>query len=283
MQTWLRVVAVSIVLCLTAAPSAQCQAQDATALHFDVVSIRPSNAGPREEHLTITPDGYEAIGYALQSTLLLAYAPAPFFKHLDDIKGLPSWAKSERYDIRAKLAAKDIEHWKQLDQSIMRTPPLLQAMLRQVLQERCNLRIHSEDTKRDVFTLRLAARSPALIEDSSVPPGGEGNKLLDGARFLFSKENGELTYTFYNTSMSVLANFISIPSAHPVVDRTGLQGRYKFVLRRLVNQSQDASGTEPQVDMPVPYDLRAIGLTIGKDKEDGKVWVVDSIQKPTEN
>lgn len=258
------------------------ESEDASSLKFDVVSIRPSSAGPKEQHLNVLPDGYEAIGFPVETTLLVAYASAPFFKHLDELKGAPSWVGSERYDIRAKLAPADVAEWHRLNPNIMRTSPVLQHMLQQVLVERCNLRIHGVETKVDGLALHIGAKSPALVEDSTVPAGELGSPLLDGARFVYTKQNAEQTWTFYNTPMSVLANWLTVGSKYQVEDRTGLRGRYRFVLRRIVEPSTEGDSI-PQVDAPVPWDLRAVGLTVDREKMTSTTWVVDSIERPSSN
>jgi uncharacterized protein (TIGR03435 family) len=248
--------------------------EDATLLKFDVVSIRPSGDS-KGRGFKIPPDGYEALGFPLETTLLIAYLPAPFFNHLDGLKGAPSWVGSENYDIRAKLAPADVAQWRSLNQNFAQTSPVLQRMLRQVLEERCKLRIHSVPTKTDGYVLRTGGKSAALVEDSSLPESVVGQPLSDGAVFVFATQNGERTYTFYNTSMSVLATYLTFTSQHPVEDRTGLQGRYKFVLRRLPADEDSAP--------PIPYDLRALGLKVDKEDVPSMIWVIDSIERPSPN
>jgi len=251
-------------------------------LKFEVVSIRPSPPDSRESHLTILPDGYEAIGMPLQNTIVLAYASAPYFKHFDDVKGAPSWVSSDRYDFRAKLASNDIAQWKKLNLGIMVTSPLLQDMLREVLIDRCKLRVHSSDTTVPGYALRVGRKSSALQESSQMPVGDQGIQLADGARAVMSMQNGERSYTFYNTSMSSLVHFLTVSSKLPLEDGTGLRSHYKFVLRPITYSSTETS-TEPQVDAPVPWDLRAIGMKIESIKLKTAVWFVDSITKPSPN
>lgn len=266
---------VLIVAFLLCAPS---RAQDT--LRFDVVSIRP-HAGPRGITGGV-PDGYQAIGVPLLTTLVIAYAPAPFFKHFDDFQGVPSWARNDLYDIRAKVAPEDLERWHAVSENNLRTAALLQQMLRPVLAERCNLRIHGEPAKADGLALTVAAKSSALVEDSSLPEGGKGSPLPDGAKLIFSQEGAERIYTFYNMSMPLLANYLTPSATSTVEDRTGLKGRYKFTLHRIVATTPEG-GSTTQVDMPVPFDLRSIGLKADKIKVDAIRWTVDSIDEPTEN
>ncbi len=254
---------------------------NAKELKFDVVSIRPSG-GSRQGGLKILPDGYEAIGMSLLDTLALAYAPAPYFKHFDDFKGAPSWVSSELYDFKAKVAPSDAAQWQSLTQNFMQTPTVLQGMLQQVLADRCKLRIHSTETTTTGYALRVGGKSTALVEDSQLPTGNQGSQLIDGARFVYSMQNGEHIYTFYNTSMPALAAFITAFSKGPVEDRTGLQGGYKFVLRRIA-PSPSGTSTEPQIDMPVPWDLRAVGLKVESEKVKSMIWFIDNMERPTPN
>nr|WP_198137649.1 TIGR03435 family protein [Terriglobus sp. TAA 43] len=247
---------------------------DAKSLKFDVVSIRPSGSSSGRG-MKVPPDGYEAIGLPLVDTLLVAYFPAPLFNHFDDLKSAPSWLGSENYDLQAKVAPADVAHWSSLKQNFAQTSPVLQQMLRQVLEERCKLRIHSEPTKTTGYALRIGAKATALVEDSSLPEGGAGQPFSDGAMFVFAMQNGERTYTFYNTSMSSLASYLTFTSQHTVEDQTGLKGRYKFVLRRLPADEDSAP--------PVPYDLRALGLKADKEEVSSMIWVVDSIERPSPN
>lgn len=256
------------------------QAQDAAPFRFDVVSIRP-HAGPRGT-VGAVESGYEAIGVPLLTTVLIAYAPAPFFKHFDDIQGLPSCAKSDLYDIRAKVAPEDLERWHAVSANNLRTAALLQQMLQPVLAERCNLRIHSEPTKADGLALVVAANSSTLVEDTSLPESDKGIALPEDARLVYSQQNGERTYAFYNMSMPLLADYLTPFATSTVEDRTGLRGRYRFTLHRIVATTPEGE-TATDIRTPVPFDLRSIGLKADRIRVDGTRWIVDSISKPTEN
>jgi uncharacterized protein (TIGR03435 family) len=255
--------------------------EDAKSLKFDVVSIRPSGDS-RQRGLKVLPDGYEAIDMPLETSLVVAYTPGPFFKHLDDVKGIPSWAQNDKYDFQAKVEPADAAQWRSLNENLMRTSTTLQNMLRAVLAERCKLRIHSAETTTTGYALHVQGKSSQLVEDSKLPVGDQGFELLDGARAVVSMQHGEQIYTFYNTSMPDLATFLTMTSKQTVEDRTGLRGRYKFVLRRITDLSSDED-TGPQVDMPMPWDLRALGMKTDKEKVKTTVWVVDNMEKPSPN
>lgn len=249
-------------------------------LRFDVVSIRPSSESSKMA-VGILPDGYEAIASPLDTALFAAYVPAPFFKHLEEIKGFPSWARSENYDLIAKVAPEDVERWRGLKINNVQTSPQLQSMLRAVLAERCNLQIHGEEDMVDAYALVRRPNAPPLTESTELPSAGTIMELTDGAKAVFVKKEGERIYTLYNTPMSVLAIFVGIPSKRIVEDRTGLHGRYKLVLHATDATSSD--GEAPQAERPVLYDLRAIGMTVENIKVKSTIWTIDKMDRPTPN
>lgn len=272
----------TITLAFSIPASAQSSAKVAPdkPLRFDVVSIRPSGESSRMA-VGLLPDGYQAIAVPLETVLYVAYVPAPFFKHVEEIKGFPSWATTEKYDLIAKVAPEDAERWRNLKMNNWHTSVELQSMLRAVLAERCNLQIHGEEGMTDAYALVRRPSAPPLTESTELPTGGTIMELTDGAKAVFEKREGERVYTFYNTPMSELAIFIGIPSKRLVEDRTGLHGRYKLVLHAPDATSPD--GEEGQTDRPVPYDLRAIGMTVENIKVHSTIWTVDRMDRPTPN
>lgn len=271
---------IALGLSLSASSQSSQKANTDTPLRFDVVSIRPSGESSKFA-VGLLPDGYEAIAVPLDVTLKTAYVPAPFYKHLDEVKGFPSWATSEKYDLLAKVAPEDLERWRSLHVNNWQTSVELQSMLRAVFAERCNLQIHGSPGLTDAYALVRRPSAPPLTESTELPSAGTIMDLPDGARAVFEKREGERIYTFYNTPMSALATFIGIPSKRPVEDRTGLHGRYKLVLHAIDATSPD--GEAAQADRPVPYDLRAIGMTVEGIKVNSTLWTIDRMDRPTPN
>ena len=270
-------------LSLSAFASAQSSPQAAhdKPLRFEVVSIRPSGEPSKSGGMQILPDGFQAIGMAIESTVYVAYVPAPFFKHLEEVKGFPSWATSEKYDLRAKVAPEDVDRWRSLSLNITKPSAELQSMLRALIAERCNLQIHGKETMIDAFALVRRPNAPPLTESTELPTSGTIMELTDGAKAVFEKREGERIYTFYNTPMSVLASFIGIPSKRPMEDHTGLKSRYTLVLHAIDAAPFDAE--EPQERPAVPYDIRAIGMTVKNIKVKSTLYTIDHIDRPTPN
>jgi len=284
----------SLICCLSIASSAIAQkepaathsALDPNHFAFDVVSIRPS--GKDERHgLKILPNGYEAKGMPLESTILLAYLPAPYFRHHDELKGVPSWVTDEAYDIEARIPPSQMSEWHSLNQNMMQTPVVLQVMLRAMLMDRCKLKIHSAPSQVDGYILTLNGHQLKLAQQhSDEKPSMPGMPLLDGGTAIRSIKDDKPIWTFYNTSMVAFIAFLSLNAEGPIEDKTGLQGKYQFTLSALDHETApsgpaDESSSDP--DAVVPWDIAMLGLRLRKTKVATEVWTIDHIQQPSPN
>ena len=132
----------------TAMTTTTAAALPAKAYAFEVISIRPNTTpmqpmmGPPQ--FGPTADGYRSTNQSLLIPLLTAYVPqvggTAFYSPQDQIKGLPDWLMSERYDIDARIADEDRAEWQKPDAQ----KAMLQSMLQAMLVERCKLTMHRE-------------------------------------------------------------------------------------------------------------------------------------------
>ena len=232
------------------------------------------------------PDGYQAKGMTLETTILIAYLPAPYFKHQDELKGYPSWVENEAYDIDAKVSPSDLAEWQRLNQNMMQTSEVLQQMLRAVLAERCKLAIHSVSAQVDGYVLTADKSKLKLEVQADGTPSTPGMKLPDGGSALSSLQDGKHVWTFSNTSMTALVGFLSFSAQGPMEDRTGLQGKYHFSLTPWISEAPSTEYTDALASdqgPPVPWDLERVGLKVSRVKVATKTWIVDSIQRPSSN
>jgi uncharacterized protein (TIGR03435 family) len=255
-------------------------------LTFDVVSIRRSGKD-ETGGMKILPDGYQAKGMSIDDAILLAYLPAPYFKHRDELKGGPSWVYGERYDIEAKISPSDLAAWQSLNQNMMQTPQMLQAMLRAMLIDRFKLVIHRAPTQVDGYALMLSNRKLRLekerTDDASTAPGMQ---LLDGGKTVNSFQDNKPVWTFSGTSMAAFVGFLSLSANGPLVDRTGLRGKYHFSVSAWDQEpatSEQGNPAAPDPDRVVPLDIEALGLKLDRIKVPADSWVIDHIQRPSAN
>jgi uncharacterized protein (TIGR03435 family) len=260
----------------SAAPATGQDAVVRSDLAFDVVSIRPSKAGPDQWRLGIPAGGdeYRAIGMPLSTTLMLAWLPWRM-QSKNRVVGAPSWLWNDHYDFVGKVSEADLPAWHDLTSRGFRVPnPMLQTMLRNALAERCKLAVHLVPAETDGFELVVAARGPNaknLVEaraDDVIPDNAQ--KIPYDGRLVPILSPEDPVVHFYTTSMAALAESLSGWAGGPVQDRTGLTSKYNFSVTR-----ESAEG------LPFYWDLAPLGLKLVPAKIPTENIVIDHIEKPS--
>ena len=196
---------------------------------------------------------------------MMAYFPMPQWSN-ERLKGAPSWVTSDLYDVVAKVAPEDVAAWQAQEQTLLHKD-LLQTMLQAALAERCKLVVH-----------RTTAESTGyeLIVDK------QGSRLKDADANAKAPERVEGGSAFSNTSMTELVQFLAMTGRSMVQNRTGLGGRYDFVLMRK-SSGLPEDGSVPDAGPAATWDLAALGLRLDRSKVPVDTVLVDHIEKPTEN
>ena len=237
---------------------AQMMAKDADP-DWEVVTVRPTSSLEQGDqvdihgrHVTLDRDTVEIlmlIGYAAQK---------------GQIVGLPDWAKTVRWKIDGVA---DVNAEPNLDQ--------FQAMIRRVLVERFGLVMHHESREMSVLALRAAKGGVKLAPNTSDPNGLPSHDYKHNA--------GQVTGTFRNTSMHDLALMLLGQVDRPVVDQTGLAGRFDFQLRWT---RDEAAAAASEADAP-PGLFTAIqeqiGLKLEPTRAPADVLVIDRLERPGAN
>ena len=92
-------------------------------------------------------------------------------------------------------------------------------------------------------------------------------------------ENG--TRMLYGATIGTLSLVLSSPAGRPVIDKTGLTGRYDIEVPRMQSISADNAGTD---GLPTIFDmLDRLGLKMETQKTPLEMLVVDHVERPTEN
>jgi uncharacterized protein (TIGR03435 family) len=267
------------------------------ALTYEVVSIRrsPSNAlgsnGSNER-----PDGGLTLLNVPIRTLISRGYPdlAPI-----DMVGLPNWAISERFDVRATSPLSTA------------TPEQRAAMMRAMLADRVGLVAHIETREQQVYDMVLAradrqlgpairpsevdcvardaadraAREAALAAGDPPPPPvpppfrpGELAPPCSRTR-LGTGWEGDFT-------MAMLSQLLRGDTGRTVIDRTGLAGSYRLSL----TFERSVAGRGPDVT-PGPDGLPSLfsaiqdqlGLKLEPATAPRETLVIDRLERPTEN
>jgi len=227
-------------------------------------------------------DAYRASGFSLIFTIMLAYLPTnEWMTSSGEMKlsGGPEWVRTAPYDIYAKVAPEDLPAW----QNQGPDQKLLQAMLQAMLRDRCKLIMRKITNPREVYALEIAKSGaklkPAKV-DEPLPPkivNRPGGAMMIG---LHGRTGENQKVTFYKTSMESFAADLSGLVHDIVIDKTGLQGIYDFDLAKR-NEAHEPDDLTPSVQ-PI-WDLDALGLKLVHTTVPVDSWVIDHIERPSEN
>jgi uncharacterized protein (TIGR03435 family) len=156
-------------------------------------------------------------------------------------------------------------------------------LMQDVLTQRFGLKFHHDQRELPVYVLTVAKGGPRLTESGSEPDGPRG--------FLY-RGLGDLRVT--NSTMAQFCDGMQGSAMdRPVVDHTGLTGRYDFPLKWTPDDSQFIQfGPRPpqkESDDPnAPPSLytalqETLGLKLEPGKEKADVYVIDHVDPPSPN
>lgn len=222
---------------------------------FSVATIRPSAEQVKFEsdgEIQVTPTTLHMRDVTVDSCLKWAYEVQEA-----QVAG-PDALRSERYDIQAKADAPTTEQQMRL-------------MVRQLLADRFRLSFHRETRDMRAYALTVARGGHKLHE--SLP----GTKPV--------RQNTSVSTIAKGLTIQEFADFLAGPLKTPIMDQTGLTGRYDFVLD-FTNYLPPGGprGLDDFLDA-IPATLQGeLGLKLERQsKIPIEVMVVDHLEKPSEN
>ena len=228
---------------------AQAQQRPAEPAEFEVVSVKPADPTSRGSSSGAPPGRLVMRGASLKNLILNAY-------HLNEYQlyGGPMWADSARFNIDAKLPAGARQD---------RIPLMMQSML----ADRFKLEFHRETRILREYALVIARGGPRLGKPS------EG----DHKGVATSQNTNQITG--WGMPISKLVEMLIGAVGAPVIDRTGLSGRYDFDLK-FASFEAPGDDTLPSIFAVLQEQL---GLKLEAIKGPVEVLVIDRAEKPTEN
>lgn len=235
-------------------------------LTFEVATIKPSNPDQPGKLYTVRGRQVVTINTTLSDLIVFAYD-----LHQKQIAGGPDWAETQKFDVTGLPQAPGIP-------SIVQ----LRGMIRQLLTDRFKLAFHRDKREMPVYAIVVGPNGHKLTKNDNNPNG------LPGMLF---RGLGNLPVT--NATIAEFAGVMqSAVLDRPVVDRTGLTGRWDFVIRWTPDESQFGG---MGVRVPPPTDdpnappgiftafTDQLGLKLDPTRAPVDVVVVDTVEKPSEN
>jgi uncharacterized protein (TIGR03435 family) len=259
--------------------------QPTKAPEFDVISIRANkdnaqmsvNGTFRMRFVAATsPDGYSATSVSLKSLIVTAYGGKP-----DQISGGPGWIDTNRYDIEAKVVAADGA----TPQPLTREQSNL--MLRSLLADRFKLVVHNETKEQPIYELVIAKGGSKLQEaksDDSNPNGVKGPDVVARAGMTMSMGPGHLKGPALQ--LASLISWLSSQLGRPIVDKTGLTGKYNIDLHWTPDPgpgSEDAAPSDASGPSIFTAVQEQLGLKLNSTKGPVETLVIDHAEPPTPN
>lgn len=184
------------------------------------------------------------------------------------IVGAPAWMDTERWDVDAKA-----EHPSTLDQ--------LHEMFQTLLADRFKLQFHRESKEISAYMLsvdksgsKLTPGDPKDAFDIAMKPGNRPGETIG-----------------ISVQMSYLCWRLSLQLNTPVVNQTGLDGYYNFtlvlpppppLLQRLDPPGPAPGGSDLAADL-IPALRQQLGLRLESRKAAVEVFVIDHVERPTNN
>jgi uncharacterized protein (TIGR03435 family) len=242
---------------------------------FEVATIKPVDPGAGKGRYIVMQgtDRFVAKAYTLKLLIAAAYDLNP-----REISGGPDWADSDHYDI---LAVTPGETRPSHDEQM--------AMLRVLLAERFKLSFHREPKEFSIYALEVIKGGPKYGH-------GDGPGLKPSAAA--ATDPPALISTVYPDHLhlparnATMADFVSLLQRavldRPVVDKTGLTGRFDFDLTWAADETQ-FGGEVPvaPADTQAPPLFTAIqeqlGLRLEAMRGPVEALVVDAVERPTAN
>jgi len=264
--------------------AAFCQTQQPVKLPgFEVASIRPHANGDNGAYVQASEGRLAMVNFSLKQLILFAYDVSN-----NRVSGVQAWMDSNHFDIQATT------------EKSVTVKQLEGPMLRGLLEDRFQLKLHRETIVRPVYELtvekggvkmqpskegsctRYSMDSPPPLPAPSAPSpvycdfprlAGDGrNWTLDGKGVTV----GKLATTLSRSGLD-----------RPIIDRTGLLGGFDLHLKWTADipESAPESGAiaEPTSLSIFTAIKEQLGLKLESTKAPVEILVIDHVEKPSEN
>lgn len=232
---------------------------------FAVATVHPSRP---DEFMSIAVQGRRFLTTNASIRDLIDYA---WMLHPSQIVGGPSRLESEKFDVTAEA-----------DRADRLTPPQSRIMVQHLLADRFGFTFHRDRRTLPVYVITVASGGFKLT-----PGAGDGNFGTFGFP-------GYGAMVVNNATMTEFANFLQRHVLdRPLLNETGIEGRYTFRLDWTPDDSQFPGRTDTLRSIPPdrrfePPDIFSamqsqLGLRMTGKKASAEVLVVDHLDRPSPN
>jgi uncharacterized protein (TIGR03435 family) len=238
---------------------------------FEVATVKPSDPNRPGKLFTLKGQDVVTINTTLSDLITMAYN-----LHAKQLTGAPAWLDSEKYDLTVRP---DVPGQPSVDQ--------MKTIIQKLVADRFQLKFHREKKDLAVYAITVGKTGEPKFKKSEADPNG-----LPGLFFQGAGPGGGLSFNVTNATMAEVAGVLQGSVLDkPVVDQTGLAGKYDFTVKFTPDATQMTGfgPRPPEVDNPdAPPDLfaafeRQLGLKLEGAKAPVDVLVIDKVEKPSAN
>lgn len=255
---------------------------------FEVATVRENTSAETRSRIEVLPSGqFNAINMTLRQIVAIVYpTDGGRFRPADQLVGGPGWFDSARFDIIAKTDARGGDSNKPgftASAADREAVERVRLMMKGLLAERFKLRVHEEIRQLPIYELVVLKRSGELgpdikratidcMEEWKKQGKPDARNLACGS--LQRTRNGHVIG--HAVDIGPLVANLHDWSGRPVVDRTGLTGRFDFTLNWAPEGTTDTNA--PSIFTALQEQL---GLKLEPARGPVDVLVVDSVERPT--
>ena len=246
-------------------PPAAPAATPSTTPGFDVVAIHQHIPQPHE-HNSIW-SGPTDTHFRAENISLIQLIHWAFAIPITRILNAPAWAGSTFFNIEASSDASadaKMAHLTSVDGSLQK-----ERMVRSLLADRFKLATHFETRELPVYNLIVAKGAPKL-----------GEAKLEGTTINHWRDHLEVQG---GDTLALLAEELSKEVGRPVIDKTGIAGRYNLVLRWTPDGMMPAASAPDAPPSIFTALEEQLGLKLKSAKGSVQVLVVDHAEMPSDN
>lgn len=230
---------------------------------YEVATIKPNNSEQQGRGFNLRGRHLVTTHTTVTDIIIFSYG-----LHAKQVVGGPDWISTQHFDLDV---LPDMEGLPSIKQAGL--------IFRKILADRFQLKFHQEKKELSVYVLSVGKTGSKLMKSGSDPTSPPG---LGGPPGRFRARNATMT-EFAGWMQSVALD-------RPVVDQTGLTDRFDWTLNWTPDESQfggrvpppnpDATETFPSLFTATQEQL---GLKLEPMKTPVDVYVIDKIEKPSEN
>jgi len=229
---------------------------------YEVATIKPSR--PDEVNRTLIRQGrrFNTTATSIVDLMMFAYGI-----HFKQIANAPRWLETDKYDVTLLQAGEG-----------QASDAQLKEIMRKLLSDRLRLTLHRENRDLPVFrivTLKAGAKLvDSLNADGPAGWGGGGRVGMMTVKSATIADFAGFLQRYFGIDLGI---------DRPIIDRSGLSGRYDFTLRWTPDDRRntgDLTGEFPDFFTAIQQQL---GLKLETVTESVDVLVINQVERPTEN